>query len=177
MPPRKVGSASSVNAADMSSSCDEEANFGDRVLLVDHASGKPSNKRSYYNDLQAEARGEVSNSRKRLVLSVVCAFAVIWIVLLGLVRVLGWVSDSEIPAAFQSNGRSSYYYQHWCNNSDLRGGAMELLDDKFCQKKFPRNYNRDLTCEGSLTQAQDMPPGYVDIITLRDLPQWPPRSR
>lgn len=171
MPPRKVGSAASINAADTSSSCDEEAHFGDRVLLVDHASGKPSNKRSYYNDLQAEARGEVSNSRKRLVLAVLCASAVVWIVLLGLVRVFGWAADSEIPENFQSTGRSSYYYQHWCNNSDLHGGAMELLDDRFCHKKFPRDSNRDLTCEGFLTQPQDMPSGYTDVTALRDLSQ------
>ena len=170
MPPRKLGhTGASINTPLTQS--DEEESLGVLSHSDDRASGKPSNKRNFYFDLEAEARGEVSNSRKRLVLAVVCVCVLLWFVLLGLVRVLGWVGDAESPAIAPSKSDSSYYYTHWCNNSDLRGGAMELLDDKLCQKKFPRNYNRDLTCEGSLTQAQDMPPGYVDVITLRDLPQ------
>ncbi len=170
MPPRKVGSTTaSIN--DPVKSCDEEEKFGDLASLVDRASGKPSDKRDYYNDLEAVARGEVSNSRKRLVLAFVCVCVLVWLVLLGLVRVLGWVSDSESPVDIQSKEGSAYYYKHWCNNSDLGGEAMELLDDKFCQKKFPRNFNRDLTCEGILTQPQDMPSGYIDVTSLRDLPQ------
>jgi hypothetical protein len=168
MPPRKVGTAS-INST--VKSCDEEEKFGDLSSLVDHASGKPSDKRDYYNDLEAVARGEVSNSRKRLVLAFVCVCVIVWLVLLGLVRVLGWVSDSEPPVGIQPKGGSEYYYKHWCNNSDLGGEAIELLDDKFCRKRFPRNFNRDLTCEGILTQAQDMPPGYIDITALRDLLQ------
>jgi hypothetical protein len=174
MPPRKVGySNTSINAA--SESCEEEGISGDLSSLVDRASGKPSDKRNYYNDLEAVARGEVSNSRKRLVLAFVCVCVVVWLGLLGHVRVLGWVSDSESQLDSQLRSQfsigSEYYYKHWCNNSDLGGEAMELLDDKYCRKKFPRFFDRDLTCEGILTQPQDMPDGYIDLTTLRDLPQ------
>jgi hypothetical protein len=165
MPPRKIGNAGPVNSSY------EEEHFGDISHLVDHASGKPSDKRDYYNDLEASARGEVSNARKRLVLAFVCVCVLVWLVLLGLVKVLGWVSDSESTVIIQPKSDSEYYYKHWCNNSDLDGQAMELLDDKFCRKKFPSHINRDLTCEGILTQPDDMPSGYVDVTTLRDLPQ------
>ncbi len=168
MPPRKAGvTSASVNAAD--TSCDEEAHIGDHAHLVDHASGKTSYRRNYYYDLEAEARGEVSNSRKRQVLAAVGVCALVLILLVGLVNVLGWVDDVQVPIS-STQAKSSYYYQHWCNNSDLDGGAMELLDDRFCRKKFPRNSNRDLTCEGILTQPQEMPSGYIDVTNLRDSP-------
>jgi hypothetical protein len=166
MPPRKLGnSALSIDA----SGDEEEKNFGNFGAQVDHALGKTSDKRNYYHDLEAETRGEVSNSRKRRLLAVVFLCALVWITLLG---ALGLVGDSQTSSVTPtaSIGDAAYYYKHWCNNSDLNGGAMQFLDDKFCLKIFPRNTNRELTCEGMLTDIQDLPAGYIDVSAIRDSP-------
>ena len=173
MQPRKAGSAS-LNAPVTSG--DEEEAFGGDISTsysFGRASGKPSDKRSYYSELEAEVRGEVPNSRKKLVLGVLCVLALVWISLVGLVRVFGWGSDAESPAVAPPSDATAYYYKHWCNNTDLHGSGMQFLDDTLCQKKFPRNSDRDLTCEGIPTQLQDMPPGYTDVTTLADLQNLP----
>ena len=98
---------------------------------------------------------------------------VAWIALVGLVRVFGWGSDAESPVVAPPSDDIAYYYKHWCNNSDLHGSGMQFLDDTLCQKIFPRNSDRDLTCEGIPTQLQDMPSGYTDVLTLGDTHSLP----
>jgi len=44
---------------------------------------------------------------------------------------------------------SSYYYDHWC------GGELEYLDDRYCQKIFPKQYDREWKCPSST--ATDKP--------------------
>ena len=174
MPPRKAGNASvSLNAP--APSGDEEEAFGDfsSSYSFGRASGKPSDKRNYYSELEAEVRGEVPNSRKKLLLGALFVLALVWIALVGLVRVFGWGSDAESPVVAPPSDDIAYYYKHWCNNSDLHGSGMQFLDDTLCQKIFPRNSDRDLTCEGIPTQLQDMPSGYTDVLTLGDTHSLP----
>jgi hypothetical protein len=40
-------------------------------------------------------------------------------------------------------GSNPYYYDHWCGAEDY---ALTYLDDKYCQKKFPSQSDREWTC-------------------------------
>lgn len=44
-----------------------------------------------------------------------------------------------------------FYYGHWCNGE--APNSLQFLDDKFCQKAFPSNLDRNLTCSASSTEA------------------------
>ena len=53
---------------------------------------------------------------------------------------------------------SDYYYEYWCN-----GHHLQYLDDSFCQKVFPSNYNRDFQCKkqyNNIIDFKNLPSGY-----------------
>ena len=56
---------------------------------------------------------------------------------------------------------SSYYYEHWC------GGMLRYLDDRFCTKKFPNNYDREWSCR--ISTETSIPDGFQPDVPFEDI--------
>lgn len=63
-------------------------------------------------------------------------------------------------------GSNTYYYENWCNAESY---ALTYLDDKYCQKKFPTNADRQWTCPVSFDASQSIAAGYVTDSKLSSI--------
>lgn len=58
-------------------------------------------------------------------------------------------------------GTDYYYYKNWC------GGSLQYLDDKFCTKAFPSNFNREWSCPVAV--ETEIPTGFHADGLIQDV--------
>ena len=73
-----------------------------------------------------------------------------------------------VVASATPRAGNPYYYAHWCGQEKY---ALTLLDDRECQKIFPSNASRAMTCAASdaLSEEQLLARGYAREAPLPDV--------
>ena len=72
-----------------------------------------------------------------------------------------WIFLSLPQGADAGDESSHYYYEHWC------GGPLQYLDDKFCKKVFPNNYNREWSCP--IPEETAIPDGFQPDVSFGEI--------